>query len=67
MAGIGHVAEAFGKAWGAAGDRAKAIEWYRTATSAQRTASLMAVEQLANSMARARRRRSAEPETAGMT
>ena len=52
--GIGHVAEAFGKAWGAAGDRAKAIEWYRTATSASDgTASLMAVEQLANSMARA--------------
>jgi hypothetical protein len=51
--GIGHVAEAFGKAWAAVQKREKAIEWYRRATAANDgTASLKALEQLGNFMAR---------------
>lgn len=51
--GMGHVAEAFGKAWSAVQDRAKTIEWYRRAMAANDgTASLQALEQLGNFMAR---------------
>ncbi len=46
---IGEVAEAFGRAWNAAGERRSAIEWYARALGANDgTASMKAVEQLAN-------------------
>ncbi|MGQ0649768.1 MAG: CHAT domain-containing protein [Gemmatimonadaceae bacterium] len=46
---IGSVAESFGAAWSDVGDREAAIGWYeRARTSADATASLKAIEQLAN-------------------
>jgi hypothetical protein len=53
MGMIGKVAEAFGHAWSEAGDREKAIGWYRAALAANDgTASLRASEQLGNLLAR---------------
>ncbi len=50
---IGAVAEAFGLAWDAAGDRDAAIRWYRRAMAAgDGSASLKATEQLADLLAR---------------
>jgi len=50
---IGEVAEAFGRAWDAAGDRAAAIKWYTQALGANDgTASLKVVEQLGDLRAR---------------
>jgi tetratricopeptide (TPR) repeat protein len=50
---IGEVAEAFGRAWDAAGDRPTAIGWYAQALGANDgTASLKVVEQLGNLRAR---------------
>jgi hypothetical protein len=50
---IGEVAEAFGRAWDAAGDRAPAIKWYAQALRTNDgTASLKVVEQLGNLRAR---------------
>jgi hypothetical protein len=47
--GLGFVAEAFGKAWDAAGDLSRAAEWYENAVAAyDGSASLRATEQLAN-------------------
>jgi hypothetical protein len=46
---IGSVAEAFGAAWSASGDRAAAVKWYEKAVAApDSTASIGATEQLAN-------------------
>lgn len=47
--GEGAVAEAFGYAWNAAGDRATALDWYRRAVAApDGSASFRAIEQLGN-------------------
>ena len=47
--GYGHVAEAFGAAWDATGNAEAAVEWYeRAVKSDDGTATLRAVEQLAN-------------------
>ncbi len=50
---MGAVAEAFGLAWADAGERDKAIEWYRAAVHASDgSASFKAAEELANQLAR---------------
>jgi tetratricopeptide (TPR) repeat protein len=50
----GRAAEAFGNAWGKAGNRERAIAWYERARNAtDGTASFVAMEQLANFYARA--------------
>ena len=60
----GEVAEAFGNAWAKSGNFDKAIEWYeRARTAPDGTASLAAIEQLANLIVRRACERVTTPDT----
>jgi hypothetical protein len=63
---FGNVAEAFAVAWNEAGDRAKAIDWYRRALAANDgSASIRAAEQLGNLLVRRGETMLAEARRAG--